>query len=59
MSRPKGRTADCSSEDARNRLKRAEAFLTAAELVLGERLETNADHEDGPLAHCVATCRHR
>ena len=35
MSRRKGRTADCSSEDARNRLKRAEAFLTVAELVMG------------------------
>jgi hypothetical protein len=44
MRRLKGGAADCSSEDARNCLKRAEAFLTVAELVLGERIETNADH---------------
>lgn len=54
MSRPKGRTADCSSEDARNRLKRAEAFLTVAELVLGERIETDADRDEINLSGVAA-----
>ena len=54
MSRRKGRTADCSSEDARNRLKRAEAFLTVAELVLGERIETDADHDEINLSGVAA-----
>jgi hypothetical protein len=54
MSRPKGRTADCSSEDARNRLERAEAFLAVAELVLGERIETNADHDEINLSGVAA-----
>jgi len=54
MSRPKGRTADCSREDARNRLKRAEAFLTVAELVQGERIETNAEHDDINLSGVAA-----
>ena len=54
MSRPKGRTADCSSKDARNRLKRAEAFLTVAELVLGERIETDADHDEINLSGVAA-----
>jgi len=46
MTRPKGRTASCSKEDARNRFKRAESFLVVADLVLGERVET-PDQDDG------------
>ncbi len=40
MSRPKGRTAACSREDAKERFRRAESFLYGADLTLGERVET-------------------
>jgi hypothetical protein len=43
VSRPKGRTAACSREDARQRLRHAESFLYAADLTLGERVETAED----------------
>jgi hypothetical protein len=45
MTRPQGRTARCSKDDARSRFKRAESFLAVADLVLGERVET-PDHDD-------------
>lgn len=40
MSRPTGRTASCSRQDARERLRRADSFLYVAELALGEQVET-------------------
>jgi hypothetical protein len=46
MSRQKGRTAYCSREDAQNRLNHGKAFLAVAELVLGVRIEANADRDD-------------
>ncbi len=46
MTRPKGRTASCSKDDARSRFKRAESFMVVADLVLGERVET-PDQDDG------------
>ncbi len=54
MSRRTGQTADCSREDARNRLKRAEAFLAVAELVLGERIEASLDDDDINLSGVAA-----
>jgi hypothetical protein len=45
MTRATGRTAPCDRADARTRLRRAQEFLAAAELVLGERGETR-DEED-------------
>lgn len=36
MARPDARTADCTPAEARARLQQAEAFLTAAELVLAD-----------------------
>lgn len=40
MRRAASRTADCTPDEARSRLRRAEEFLTVADLVLGERVET-------------------
>jgi len=54
MSRQKGRTADCSREDARNSLKHGKAFLAVAGLVLGERIEANADRDDINLSGVAA-----
>jgi hypothetical protein len=46
MSRTKGRTTDCSREDAQQRLRRAESFLYVADITLGERVET-PEEQDG------------
>jgi len=54
MSRPRNRTADCSREDARNRLKRGRAFLAVAELILGERLENSPDDDSINLSGVAA-----
>jgi hypothetical protein len=54
MSRPKGRTADCSREDARNRLKQGRAFLAVAELVEGERFGTSSDNDSLSLSGVAA-----
>lgn len=45
MNRPGGRTAPCSRADAQNRLRRAEAFLYVADLVLGEEVAPD-ENED-------------
>lgn len=44
MPRPHGRTDECTREEARARLRRAEEFLAVADLVLGEH---TADGQDG------------
>jgi len=43
MARGKGRLTPCTLADARERLSRGEAFLAAAELVLGETVKPDDD----------------
>jgi hypothetical protein len=45
MTRSTSRTASCTKDDARSRLRRAESFLVGADLVLGERVDT-PDEDD-------------
>src|SRR5665811_1194153 len=54
MTRPRGRTGSCSKDDARNRFKRAESFLVVADLVLGERTETQEQDDDINLSGVAA-----
>ena len=42
MARPKGRTAGCDRDDARDRLSRAEEFLAVAELAWPPRAKRDA-----------------
>jgi hypothetical protein len=46
MTRPKGRTAGCTLEDARRRLRQAESFIYVARLTLGERVELPVEDDD-------------
>lgn len=72
MTRPRHRTATCSKDDARSRLRRAESFLLVADLVLGERVENPGPDDDinlsgvaaalavlGGIAAADAACCHR
>lgn len=53
-SRPKGRVADCTPEQARSRRRQARAFLDVAELVLEEPATQSETHVAAALAVLAA-----